>query len=123
MNNQTHIVATDQAEAAPFFIKGQLVEAENLFKKAQKINPKAFESLVGLADISTKRNNFDLALDLYKKAMQQKGDEPVIHKKIGDVYRLLGQGVLAVESYKLYLEMSPEAVDKANVESYINLMQ
>jgi tetratricopeptide (TPR) repeat protein len=103
--------------------KGDLVKAENLFKRSQKINPKAFESLVGLADISTKRNNFDLALDLYKKAMKEKGDEPVIHKKIGDVYRLLGQGALAVESYKLYLEMNPEAPDKPQVQSYINLMQ
>lgn len=102
--------------------KGDLIQAENLFKKAQKINPKAFESLMGLADISTKRNNFDLALDLYKKAMQQKNDEPIIHRKIGDVYRLLGQGALAVESYKLYLEMSPEAADKNQIESYINLM-
>jgi tetratricopeptide (TPR) repeat protein len=103
--------------------KGDLVQAENLFKKSQKINPKAYESLLGLADISTKRNNFDLALDLYKKAMKEKGDEPIIHKKIGDVYRLLGQGSLAVESYRLYLEMNPEAPDKAQVESYINLMQ
>jgi tetratricopeptide (TPR) repeat protein len=106
-----------------FAEKGELIQAENLFKRAQKINPKAFDSLVGLADISSKRNNFDLALDLYKKAMAQKSDEPVIHRKIGDVYRLLGQGALAVESYKLYLEMSPEAPDKNNVESYINLMQ
>ncbi|MBA2403268.1 MAG: tetratricopeptide repeat protein, partial [Bdellovibrionales bacterium] len=103
--------------------KDELVKAENLFKQAQKINPKAFDTLVGLADISTKRNNFDLALDLYKKAMQQKNDEPIIHRKIGDVYRRLAQGALAVESYKMYLEMAPEAADKGQVEAYINLMQ
>ena len=103
--------------------KGDLIKAETLFKKSQKINPKAYDSLVGLADISSKRNNFELALDLYKRAMTEKSDEPVIHRKIGDVYRLLGQGVLAVESYKLYLEMNPEASDKSNIEAYINLMQ
>lgn len=103
--------------------KGDLVQAENLYKRSQKINPKNYESLMGLADISTKRNNFDLALDLYKKAMTLKGDEALIHKKIGDVYRLLGQGALAVESYKLYLDMNPEAADKNQVQSYINLMQ
>lgn len=102
---------------------GDLIQAENLYKRSQKINPRAFETLMGLADISTKRNNFDLALDLYKKAMNEKSDEPVIHRKIGDVYRLLGQGALAVESYKMYLEMSPEASDKAQIQSYINLMQ
>lgn len=101
----------------------KLIEAENLFKKAQKLNPKSYESLMGLADISTKRNNFDLALDLYKRAQKEKVDEPIIHRSIGDVYRRLGQGALAVESYKLYLEMAPEASDKAQIQSYINLME
>jgi tetratricopeptide (TPR) repeat protein len=103
--------------------KSEIVEAENLYKKAQKINPRSYEALVGLADISTKRNNFELALDLYKKAMNQKSDEPILHKKVGDVYRLLGQGALAMESYKMYLEMAPEASDKAQVETYINIMK
>jgi tetratricopeptide (TPR) repeat protein len=103
--------------------ENNIVEAENYFKKAQKLNPKSYEALLGLADISTKRNNYDLALDLYKKAMVQKSDEPIVKKKIGDVYRLLGQGSLAIESYKLYLEMNPEASDKRQIEAYINLMQ
>lgn len=103
--------------------KGDLVQAENYYKKAQRLNPKSYEALVGMADISTRRNNFDLALDLYKKAMGQRGDVPEIHKKIGDVYRLLGQGSLAIESYKMYLEMDPEAADKAQIEKYNNLMQ
>ena len=103
--------------------KGNLVEASALFKKAQKINPRSYEALMGLADISTRQNNYDLALDLYKRALKEKGDEPVIHKKMGDVYRLLGQGTLAVEAYKLYLEMNSEAPEKAQLESYINLMQ
>lgn len=103
--------------------KGNLVEASALFKRAQKINPRSYEALMGLADISTRQNNYDLALDLYKRAIKEKGDEPIIHKKMGDVYRLLGQGTLAVEAYKLYLEMNAEAPEKAQLESYINLMQ
>ena len=103
--------------------KGEFIESENLYKRAQKLNPRSYEALVGLADLSTKRNNYDLALDLYKRAMKQKTDEPIIHKKIGDVYRLLGQGTLAIESYRLYLDMEPEAREKANIEAYIKLMQ
>lgn len=30
---------------------------------------------------------------------------------------------LAIESYKLYLEMKPEAQDKKQIEAYIQLMQ
>ncbi len=103
--------------------KEDFIQAENHYKKAQKLNPRSYEALIGLADLSTRRNNFDLALDLYKKAMKERGEEPILHRKIGDVYRLLGQGTLAIESYKMYLEMEPEAKDKAKIESYINLMQ
>lgn len=106
-----------------YYRQDKILEAENTYKKAQKINPKSYDALMGMADISTKRNNFDLALDLYKKAMKEKGDDPNIHKKIGDVYRLLGQGALAMESYKMYLEMNPDATDKKQIEAYIQLMQ
>jgi tetratricopeptide (TPR) repeat protein len=103
--------------------KEEFIEAENTFKKAQKLNPRSYDALIGLADLSTKRNNHDLALDLYKRAIKLKSDEAIVHKKIGDVYRLLGQGTLAIESYKLYLEMNPEASDKNQIEAYIKLMQ
>ena len=103
--------------------QGELLEAENTYKRAQKINPKSYDAMVGLADLSTKRNNFDIALDLYMRALKQRSDEPHIHKKIGDVYRLLGQGTLAIESYKMYLEMNPDASDKNQIEAYIKLMQ
>ncbi len=103
--------------------KNELVTAENFYKKAQKINAKSYEALIGLADISVLRNNYELALDLYKRAAKERNEEPSIHRKLGDVYRLLGQGTLAIESYKLYLEMDPEAQDKKKVEDYIQLMQ
>ncbi len=104
-------------------VKEKLVEAENFYKRAQKLNPKSYDAIMGLADLSTKRNNHDLALDLYKRAMKLRQDEPLVHKKIGDVYRQLGQGALAIEAYKLYLDMDPESPNKSNLESYINLMQ
>ena len=103
--------------------EGNYVEAENNFKKAQKINPRSYDAIIGMADLSAKRNNHDLALDLYKRAMKLKADEPSVHRKIGDVYRQLGQGALAIEAYKLYLEMDPESPQKSNLEAYINLMK
>lgn len=117
--NDTDLVLIAQIKVA----KGEMIDAENLYKKAQKLNPKSFDALVGLADLSTMRNNHDLALDLYKRAMKVKSDEPIVHKKIGDVYRQLGQGTLAIEAYKIYLEMDPESPYKNNLEAYINLMK
>jgi tetratricopeptide (TPR) repeat protein len=106
-----------------YLAKDKFVDAENLYRRAQKINPRSYDAIVGLADLSTKRNNHDLALDLYKSAIKLRQDEPLVHKKLGDVYRQLGQGGLAIESYKLYLEMDPESPHKSNLEAYINLMK
>ena len=103
--------------------QGKLIEAENLLKKAQKINPKSFNAILILADLSFKNNNYDLALDLYRKAMKLRETESILHKKIGDVYRQLGQGTLAIEAYKMYLEMEPESQYRQNLEAYINLMR
>ena len=103
--------------------KGEFVTAETLYKKAQKINPNSFEAVMGLAELSMKRSNLDLALDLYKRAQKLRVEDPIVNKKIGDVYRLLGQGTLAIEAYKMYLEMEPEAADKKQIDSYIQLMQ
>lgn len=110
-------------KAQIFQAKEKLIEAENLYKKAQKINPRSYDAIIGLADLSTRRNNHDLALDLYKRAMKLRQDEPSVHKKIGDVYRQLGQGALAIEAYRLYLDMDPESPHKSNLEAYINLMK
>src|SRR5690606_37854943 len=100
--NDTDMVLRAQIHVA----KEEFIEAENLYKKAQKLNSRSFDAIVGLADLSTKRNNHDLALDLYKKAIKLRADEPILHMKMGDVYRQLGQGTLAIEAYKLYLEMA-----------------
>ena len=115
--------ATLSLMAEIYTSKGQFVDAENLYKKAQKLNPKSYDALVGLADLSTKRANYDLALDLYKRASKIQTDQATLYKKIGDVYRLLGQGSLAIESYKLYLEMEPTALDRKQVEAYIKIME
>ncbi len=106
-----------------YFNKGELVEAENYYKRTQKINPRSYDALMGMAELSLRRNNLDQALDLFRKAQQQKSDDPTIHKKIGDVYRQMGQGALAVESYKLYLDVNPDALDKAEIETYLRMMQ
>jgi tetratricopeptide (TPR) repeat protein len=101
-------------------VKKENIEAEILFKKAQKLNPNSYDAIIGLADLSTERSNHDLALDLYKRAMKLRPDEPAVYKKIGDLYRRIGQGALAIESYKMYLEMEPESSHKNNLEAYIN---
>ncbi len=92
------------------------------YKKAQRINPSSAEALVGSAWIDFKQGNIENALQLYLKSVKLSPEIPFLRKQLGDVYRVMGQGNLAIESYKLYLDMSPDAPDKDKVMSTIKAL-
>jgi len=90
------------------------------------VNARSYGALRGLADITYKRGQMDMALDLYKRAISElkgTGDDPTVHRKLGDVYRVMGQGSLAIESYQIYLKLVPDASDKAEVEQHIRVLE
>ncbi len=101
----------------------KFTKAQEYYKEAQKKNPNSAEALLGLAFISSKKNQYEVALDLYKKAASIDIENPRIHKYIGDTYRNLGQGKLAIESYKVYLELAPESKYRKEIENYIKILQ
>ncbi|MBL7665441.1 MAG: tetratricopeptide repeat protein [Bacteriovoracaceae bacterium] len=98
-------------------------EAEKYYKSAQAINPNSPDALIGIADISQKKNQYEVALDLYRRALSGDTNNPELHKKMGDTYRKLGQGKLAIESYKVFLELSPETKYRSEIEKYIMTLQ
>lgn len=99
------------------------VEAEKWYKEAQKINAKNPETMVGLAFVSYKKSQFDIAIDLFKKAIKINPADRMAYKLLGDVYRQIGQSSEAIETYKVFLELSPESKYKDQIESYIRTMQ
>ncbi len=99
------------------------IEAEKMYKKAQRINPKNVDVLVGLAYISFMKSQYEIALDLFQKAKRFEPNRAETYKLLGDVYRKIGQSSLAVESYKMFLELSPKTRYKENLENYIRMMQ
>jgi tetratricopeptide (TPR) repeat protein len=101
----------------------KFVEAERYYKEAQKRNSRSVDALLGLAYISSKKNQYEIALDLYKKAQTMAQQKVEIHKYLGDTYRNLGQGKLAIESYKVYLELVPESKYRKEIENYIRLLK
>jgi tetratricopeptide (TPR) repeat protein len=108
------------------FEKEEFIPAENEYKKSLRINSRSYGALRGLADIAARRGQTDMARDLYKRAIAElkgSGDDPTIHRKLGDVYRLMGQGSLAIESYQVYLKLVPDAQDKAEVEGHIRVLE
>ena len=103
--------------------KKEYVEAENSYKKAQKINGENVDMLLGLAKINFKKSQYDLTIDLFLKARENAPERAEIHKLLGDAYRKMGQSSLAMESYKLFLELSPTSKYKDEINSYVQKMQ
>lgn len=101
----------------------KFIEAEKMYKKAQRIDPKNVDVLVGLAYISFMKSQYEIALDLFQKAKRFEPGRAETYKLLGDVYRKIGQSSLAVESYKMFLELSPKSRYKENLENYIRMMQ
>ncbi len=99
---------------------GEHKKALKYFEKAQQINPNSVDALVGLASMKYRQNHAESALDLYAKASKLDPHNPFIHKQMGHVYRALGQGALAVESFTTYLDLDPDAIDKIKIEALIN---
>lgn len=103
--------------------KEDYIEAEKWYKEAQKIDKNNPETMVGIAFISFKKSQFDIAIDLFKKAIKLNPADRMSHKLLGDVYRQIGQSPEAIESYKNFLELAPESKYKDQIESYINMMK
>lgn len=101
----------------------KFVEAEAEYKSALKLNIKSPGAMRGLASIALKRGQMDIAQDLFRRALAEDKDNPEIHRMLGDVYRLQGQGSLAIEEYKVYLKLRPEAEDRPQVDQYIRVLE
>ena len=103
--------------------KKEFKKALENYKNAQQKNPGSIEALMGLAWISFKDNNVENALDLYLKAAALDPNRPELRRQLGHVYKELGQGTLAVEAFKVYLELAPDAKDRGQVEAIIRQLQ
>jgi tetratricopeptide (TPR) repeat protein len=102
------------------------LEAEAEYKKGLKINNRSVGALKGLGTLSFKRGQYDSALDLFRRAIvesQSSKPDPELYRQIGDLYRLTGQGALAIEAYNVYLKLNSEAHDRTQIERYIKLLE
>lgn len=101
----------------------KFLEAEKEYKRAQKINGDNVDMLIGLATVNFKKSQYEIALDLFRKARDLEPSRSEIHKLLGDAYRKTSQSSLAIESYKMFLELSPNTKYKDEIDTYIRMME
>lgn len=103
--------------------KEDMVNAKSSYETAQSINPDYFPSLYGLGYVNYRLGRYETALQLLQKANEIDSNDPNLARQIGYVYYKLGQRKLASESFKVYLNLSPAAKDKAEIQRLIRSLK
>ncbi|MBF0207789.1 MAG: tetratricopeptide repeat protein, partial [Oligoflexia bacterium] len=63
------------------------------------------------------------AQELYNKAAELDPNNPTIRRQLGYVYKSMGQTMLAIESFKAYLDLKPDAKDKAEITQIMKQLE
>ena len=100
-----------------------LLKARDYFQKAAQVDANNVDAILGLAFVAFHRDQYDMALDQYQRAATMDPNRAEIYKLLGDTYRKIGQGQIAIKNYKQYLELSPNSRYKSSIESYIKTME
>jgi tetratricopeptide (TPR) repeat protein len=63
--------------------------------------------------------NYAGAIALFQAAIQLDSGNPLLYKRMGECYRDMGDLIQARSSFQKYLQMEPDAADKAEIERYL----
>lgn len=76
------------------------------YDKFSELNPKSPKGILRAGKLYQRGRNYQLALDLYKKAEAIDSTFAPAYREKAELYHLAGQKAKAVESYKKYLELN-----------------
>jgi tetratricopeptide (TPR) repeat protein len=101
----------------------QYPQAIREFEKALSINAESVEALFQLADIKFRQRDYNMAREYYQRVLKKEQRKAEAHRQLGYIYRSVGQGRLAIESLKVYLDLYPNAPDRARIEKEIEQLK
>lgn len=101
---------------------GEYNDASKNLEQAISIDPRNVESLMSLGWIKLSQRNYEIARELYLRAKKQEPANPQIRKQLGFIYQGVGQSGLAVEEFRTYLKLFPNAPDRKQVENQIRAL-
>lgn len=93
-------------------------ESLTYFNRAMALAPRAAEPKHEAAYANHLLKNFSGAIALYNAALAYDKANPLIYKRLGLAYRDVGDQAQAAQNFRKYLEMEPDAPDRAEFERY-----
>ena len=97
--------------------QGKFPQAIKEFENALSLNPQSLDALMWLGEIKLGQNDYNMAREYYQRVLRHDKSKAVAHRQLGHIYRLIGQGKLALEAYQVYLDLMPNASDRREIEA------
>lgn len=97
--------------------------AKKNLEKSIQLRPDFYECLLALGWLKFKQGYYAAARELYQRALRKRPNDPEIHKRLGYVYKETGQGDMAVEEFRTYLNLNPVAPDQNIIKRLIRQLQ
>ncbi len=100
------------------FATKQYAECAQEYSSALKLR-QSVELYVKAATCYRQSGSLEIAQDMLSLAKQRENGYADIYKEQGAVFQLKGDNDAALESYQMYLELSPNAPDRSQIQEYI----
>jgi tetratricopeptide (TPR) repeat protein len=100
--------------------KKQYAECAAEYSQAMKLRAQGADAYVKAAQCYRQSGAIDIAQDLLSMASSRESGYADIYKEQGAIYEVRGDIRSAVQSYNKYLGLSPNALDRGEIESRIN---
>ncbi|HET7825320.1 MAG TPA: tetratricopeptide repeat protein, partial [Anaeromyxobacter sp.] len=98
---------------------GKNEDAARIFRDVLKSDPAAVQAVYRLARAVHESEGARAALPLYERAAREEAKNPMPHYYLGYLYKERNQKARAVQEFKRYLELRPEAEEKKDIEAEI----
>lgn len=98
-------------------------DAKKNLEKSLQIKPDFYECLLAMGWLKLKQGQAAAARELYLRALRNNENDPEIRKRLGYVYKEIGQGVMAIEQFRIYLQLNPAAKDRDQINRIILQLQ
>jgi tetratricopeptide (TPR) repeat protein len=99
----------------------------NSYDKLRKLQPDYPEPYFGLATLFYCRRQYDDGISLLKKILILKSSdiitEAAVHKELGRFYNIQEKFPEAIQEFKEYIRLDPEADDAPTIQSIINTIE
>lgn len=113
-----------------YFILGEVYrlqkdyrKAELNFKRSISKNGRYVEALMGMGWIKWKQGYLDRAREYYLKALKENQNNGEIHRALGYIYKDIGQSSLAIDSFRVYLDLTPAARDRGQIQALMKSLR